>query len=365
MLEPPGDETDSRFSLCRSCFGRIAAGSPGDGGRGAVRGAPKSCYVCRGMMDCAESMSDVIMERARGYDFGTFSVGATLKPSVLDRDDHARSRMRARGAVSVKGELTRTLRRIISARTGRRPDTVDPDITILMDTRFGSCEIRSRHLVVEAMYVKRSRGMAQKMAPRGRCGGPGGADCGFGGKAQGSIEKAFSDHISDALGCGDLCFTWSGSEDASSRVLGNGRLFYVRVKNPRRRDITAEYGVKGVRFHRMRIVPRVPARMPVLRSQIRIVVNFPDGSPSDLAAIHGMAGDVRIEDSDGRQTTKIIHSARYRRLAGGRAQVSIDAEGGIPIKRFVDGDRVWPSISEALQARCECVRFDFMDIAYK
>jgi tRNA pseudouridine synthase 10 len=40
----------------------------------------------------------------------------------------------------------------------------------------------------------------------------------------------------------------------------------------------------------------------------------------------------------------------------------IQADGGLPIKRFVNGDNVSPSISQIIGISCKSQEFDFLDI---
>ena len=40
----------------------------------------------------------------------------------------------------------------------------------------------------------------------------------------------------------------------------------------------------------------------------------------------------------------------------------IKAEGGLPVKRFVNSDDVSPGISQILNTSCMCQEFDFLDI---
>ena len=42
--------------------------------------------------------------------------------------------------------------------------------------------------------------------------------------------------------------------------------------------------------------------------------------------------------------------------------LSIDAEGGLPIKRFVSGDDVFPGVSQIIDNTCACEHFDFLQI---
>jgi tRNA U54 and U55 pseudouridine synthase Pus10 len=42
--------------------------------------------------------------------------------------------------------------------------------------------------------------------------------------------------------------------------------------------------------------------------------------------------------------------------------LTIIAEGGLPIKRFVIGDNVVPGVSQIIENNCKCDEFDFLEI---
>ena len=67
--------------------------------------------------------------------------------------------------------------------------------------------------------------------------------------------------------------------------------------------------------------------------------------------------EVRFERPHDRPTSKIVY--RVNATARGRALV-IDAEldGGLPVKRFVSGELVSPSVTEVLKTEVRCRRFD-------
>ncbi len=361
----------SEFDLCASCLGRLL--SRGTGGASArtigrrlrPEGAGGKCFVCRGMMDHLGEMAGMALERVSGYDFGTFSVGATLKPSVLDRDDYLRSRLRARGADSIKTALTGDLGRIISRRSGRRLDRTDPDVTIVVDTRFGSCEVRSKHVVVRARYTKPRRGIPQKRDACTSCSGEGCGDCGLSGSAGPSIESIFAGYLLDKLGGTDVRFTWVGGEDRSSLVLGGGRLLYARVRNPVRREmrLAGTASLSGIRFGGMSVVPEVPSRIPRFRSTIRIRVEAAEIiAPAALRRLRGLVGGVSVGEQSGRASRRQVHSLRYRRVSDRAFRMVVDADGGLPVKRFVAGQDIEPSVSGVLGVACDCARFDFLDI---
>lgn len=336
------------LGLCRSCLGRVAPR-----GRRGTPGPctdPAECFVCRGMMDGLGRLAEVALERISGYDYETFAVGATLKPSVLDRDDYIRSRTGAAGAASIKAALTGEVGRMISRRTKKRVDRADPDLTILLDTRFGSCEVRSRPAVVYMRYTKTRRGVPQKRPP-----------CGFSGSGP-SIEGMLAGYLMERLGGDDVRFTWVGGEDRDSMVLGRGRPVYARVRNPARSAaaLPEHVSLDGVEVSGMRAVAGVPDRLPPFRSMVRVVVRFV-GEP-DLRRIRTLAGRVLVGTGPGRPSAKEVGPVHYRRMSADSFRMDAEVEGGTPIKRLVSGEGVEPSASSVLGAECTCARFDFLDI---
>jgi tRNA pseudouridine synthase 10 len=62
-----------------------------------------------------------------------------------------------------------------------------------------------------------------------------------------------------------------------------------------------------------------------------------------------------------RPTRKVVYSAKAR---GQGRSLTIDAEldGGLPVKRFVSGDLVSPSVSEVLKTEVRCRTFDIREV---
>jgi tRNA U54 and U55 pseudouridine synthase Pus10 len=61
--------------------------------------------------------------------------------------------------------------------------------------------------------------------------------------------------------------------------------------------------------------------------------------------------------------SKIIYSAVPRKIDDNQLQVTIVADGGLMIKQFVGGEEYMkPNLSELLGSKCECVRFDILDV---
>jgi tRNA pseudouridine synthase 10 len=165
-----------------------------------------------------------------------------------------------------------------------------------------------------------------------------------------------------------MAFTWLGSEDRESRVYPPGRPFIAEVKNPRKRKLPKKFGarLRGglVSVSHGRVLPSKPVRLPAFRFRTRIRAKAGSRvTPQDLAELRSKfrRAAVRFERPHNRPTMKMVY--RVSAEASGRT-LFIDAEldGGLPVKRFVSGDLVSPSVSEVLKTEVGCRSFDICGV---
>jgi tRNA U54 and U55 pseudouridine synthase Pus10 len=71
---------------------------------------------------------------------------------------------------------------------------------------------------------------------------------------------------------------------------------------------------------------------------------------------------ITLTGTHGKQTKKTIHKLRYRKNSLQSFTIEIDTDGGLPIKRFVEGNSVIPNITEMLNIKCFCKKFDINQI---
>ena len=383
QIAPIADSILKEYDLCDQCLGRLFSRQLGlssnrllgkklngehDGRRRRHRQASR-CHICKSLFDELDHLLGLMAAAASGTSFRTFSVGAILRPSVVDRDDAIRSRYRLRGVDSVKTDLTRELTKSFSRRTKKRPDPRDADVTFTINTKDGSCQMRSKSLFFSGRYVKSDRGLPQKQRPCPNCAGRGCRGCDFHGiSGYDSVEGFVSRLLFDRIGGTSARFTWVGSEDRSSLVLGRGRPFFVKLCNPRRRHrIRPIYSKNSaVAVRNLKVIPALPPQPMAFHSKVDAVISAGTRiTPSALRKARASLTPpltVVVYDRSGRRTEKRISSVSVKRLSGHRLGLCIAAEGGLPIKRFVSGDDVVPSVSSALGSDCSVDEFDFMDI---
>ncbi len=358
--------------LCDSCLGRMYAGRLGLSSNRALGrrmhdmmgGVPDMCYICRGLADGLEGIHRTILEAAQEYEFGSILVGVILKPSIIERDDRVRSRHHLAGAEGIKTDVSGQLAARLCRRTGAGADRSTPELIVTADLRTGDIIMRARDVVVAGRYTKSARGLPQRQHACRDCGGRGCASCKMHGiSGFESIEGKISEFLYGVFAARRVRITWVGGEEKASLVGGGGRPFYARVTDPGRRHARLPVGADlgGVALLQMRRVPAVPAGTPGFVSKVRMSVQT-DGPPPHLERIAGLAGSPVAIYEGPRRTEKMIHAAGFERTGPASFAVILEIDGGIPVRGLVDGETVFPNLTDLLGTRCVCEEIDFEDV---
>ena len=115
----------------------------------------------------------MMQDASVGYKFSSFLVGATLKRSVVDRDDKIRSKFRLRGVDSIKTEVTRELGKNFAKKTKTSLEHLLPNITFTMNFRTEKCEVKAKPVFLYGRYLKNKGGISQKQESCQDCKGTG------------------------------------------------------------------------------------------------------------------------------------------------------------------------------------------------
>lgn len=294
-----------------------------------------------------------------------------MQPSISERDDLLRSKFRLKGIESVKTAMTRELGKQFSKRTKKTTDCVSPDIVITVNIKEKSCFVHSKPLVVFGRYAKLKRGLPQKQSQCDQCLGKGCRFCDYHGISEfNSVEGIISRYFFSKFSSLRIKFTWIGGEDKNSLVKGKGRPFFAKIVEPRRRkvrftkNLSLENG--AVFLKRLQFVPAVPKHPVKFRSYVDIYVSADsDVGTSELNNLEKLQGCfVELGEKKGKTSIKQIQDLKYKKISDAKFELSVIMEGGIPIKRFVEGNSVLPNISEMLGKKCTCEKFDFKDVYF-
>jgi tRNA pseudouridine synthase 10 len=319
-------------------------------------------------MERVPAMAEAAARKVRRYQFKTFAVGVSLPEGIQEREDEFRSDLRLKGNETIKTQTAKLIAAHVSRKLRKSVDKLRPDLTLLVHTGTGNVVASSRPVFFYGRYTK-PRGVSQK---RELCPGCTGVGCNMCGKTgfecKPSVEELLRKRLSGLSGSDKMTFTWLGSEDRESRVYPPGRPFVAEVKNPVKRVFLHRFATryKGgqVSVSAGRILPAKPVRLPTFRFRTEILATATTKvSAETLAGLRSAfrRTTVRFERPHDRPAWKTVYgvdaTARGRTLV-----IRAELDGGLPVKRFVSGELVSPSVSEVLKTEVRCRRFDICGV---
>jgi len=356
-------ETVQKYRLCGFCIERQGEGH---GVFEEVEG--QSCHLCGGLLDRIPLVADRSLRDIRRYQFRNFSVGIALPEGVQEREDELRADMKLMGKETVKTQAARMFAKRVSSRLRKPVEKMKPDLTILVGMTDEKVTVSTRPLFFYGRYSKPS-GIKQKMELCAFCRGPGCAKCGQTGlERKQSVEAQLRKRLETFSGTGKMTFTWIGSEDEASRVFPPGRPFVVELKNPVKRDLPRRFVCRfrgsQVSVSKGKLLPSRPLRLPSFRFRTEIKCRM----AAEVDEV--LVGDVRrrfrrsavrFDRPHNRPTTKMVYSASAEKH-GRKLVLDVVMDGGLPVKRFVSGELVSPSVSEVLKTEVRCRTFDICEV---
>ena len=354
----PKETLLKQYRLCKHCLERhISTGR-----------SSRPCYICQGLMDNLDVIANSILAAVKAFEFDTFLIGATLSTQIYEREDTMRARLKIRGKESIKHYLTRELGMRLARLARKKVEYRKPDITITLTVDKDNnvdVAVISRPLAFSGVYIKRSRGLPQKQDKCASCIGKGCNSCNYSGlSGSDSVEGIIAKELVRITRGQTPKFTWIGSEDQSSLVLGSGRPFYVRVFNPKKRKLKNKtIKDKGITAM-LNLINDIPIIQPRFIVKTKIHIKCQNMlTKKILKKINSLSGSKVSFENKLKIGIKSIHSVRVRQLDSNQFILTIVAEGGLMIKQLVGGEEYMkPNISDTLGAKCECVMFDILDV---
>ncbi|GBL41854.1 tRNA pseudouridine synthase Pus10 [Nitrosarchaeum sp.] len=375
---PVANQIMQDYDLCDSCLGRLFSKQLhlssnkllGKKLKMSVRQSSTKCFICKNLLDNLTPYLKLMLDASSKYDFSSMIVGALIKPSVIDRDDYIRSKYKLRGIDSVKTDITKELGKQFIKKTKKTIDFLNPDLTFTINFKDESCQLRSKPILLHGRYTKSERGLPQKQKSCVNCSGKGCRCCDFHGISEyDSVEGKLSEFLFDKFGGTTAKFTWVGGEDKSSLVLGSGRPFFVKIQNPFKRDLILPRKITSdsVVMHNCKIIS-LPPKTPIkFNSSIELKISTENEIlPATMAKLKSILnGPVVVYETSGKRSEKVISDLKYKKTSKNCFTLFIKAEGGLPVKHFVDGDDVTPGIRQIMNDKCTCITFDFLEIDLK
>lgn len=365
-----------KYDLCDQCLGRLFSkqlhlSSNKFLGKKLKKNyiSKSKCYVCKDLFCNLDHFLKLMLDLSSNYEFQTYGVGIIIKPSIVDRDDFIRSKYKLKGIDSIKTDIAKELIKLFTKKTQKTLDSFDPEITFIINLKDESCQLHSKSITIFGKYVKSERGYAQKQTICDNCSGTGCRVCDFHGISEfESIEGIISKLIFKKFGGTTTKFTWIGGEDKSSLVLGNGRPFFVKIKNPsKRKSKLSDEKFNSVSIFNLKLVDTFPKKPLNFYSRIKIKISTElQINSKKLQKLKDLTTcPIVIYEKSGKRYEKKIFDLKYKKNSTNLFTIIMSAEGGFPIKRFVIGDDVSPNISSLLDNSCVAQEFDFLDIILK
>ena len=365
-----------KYDLCDQCLGRLFSkqlhlSSNKFLGKKLKKNyiSKSKCYVCKDLFCNLDHFLKLMFDLSSNYEFQTYGVGIIIKPSIVDRDDFIRSKYKLKGIDSIKTDIAKELIKLFTKKTQKTLDSFDPEITFTVNLKDESCQLHSKSITIFGKYVKSERGYAQKQTTCDNCSGTGCRVCDFHGISEfESIEGIISKLIFKKFGGTTTKFTWIGGEDKSSLVLGNGRPFFVKIKNPsKRKSKLFDEKFNSVSVFNLKLVDTFPKKPLNFYSRIKIKISTElQINSKKLQKLKDLTTcPIVIYEKSGKRYEKKIFDLKYKKNSTNLFTIIMSAEGGFPIKRFVIGDDVSPNISSLLDNSCVAQEFDFLDIVLK
>jgi len=138
------------------------------------------------------------------------------------------------------------------------------------------------------------------------------------------------------------------------------------MKEPKKRKIklTKKINLKQIDILVLNIIDQIPKEPIKFRSKITIKIITGDIITSEiLANLKSIKKTmIAVRGKSGKEAKKTIYKLSYKKLSPTFFDLRLTSDGGLPIKRFVEGNYVNPSISGVLGMRCKCKEFDFHDV---
>ena len=326
----------------------------------------QKCFICKNLFDNLNYFLKMMIDYTSDYSYRTFGIGITVKPSIIDRDDYIRSKYKLAGTDSVKTDITKELCKSFSKKAKKILDFLDPEIHFLINFKNESCQLYSKPIIFSGRYVKTIRGITKKQKSCINCNGDGCRTCLLHGISEfTSIEGIISLYLFKRFGGTTTKFTWIGGEDKSSLVLGDGRPFFVKLNHPNKRTskLTSIH-LDSIKLKNLKIIDKFPQKPIMFSSSIKIKISSKSIINSKyLKTLKNICNNpVMVYEKSGKRFEKQILSLSYKKHSLHNFSLFVKVEGGVPIRRFIEGGDVSPNISDVLNCKCTCEEFDFHDI---
>lgn len=342
------------YKLCNWCLERqnVKNYSPNE--------IVENCQICHGFESQIETICKNVLQVTKDYRYDTFQIGLTLDHSFYDNEDKFRSRFKIRGKENIKTSVLRDIRKKYSKLSNKRVDSNSPDITINLQIskKFDTIvNMSSKTMVLSGRYMKTKRlKITGKDSRNGNC-----LELN-----QNHIEYVLKRKLSYLLQSDSITYWPLGKEEPRSLVLGNGRPFYVSIKNSKIFSLKENFSIRssGLVFNIKERLPTYPAAPPFYIKKVKALVSVSDKIVTLNFDFINNTGIMLVEFVGQRgKNWKFVYDMQVKLKSSRRFELAMICDNGFPIREFIDGrGTASPCLSDLIHKECSCDHFDIMNI---
>jgi len=342
------------YKLCNWCLERqnVKNYSPNE--------IVENCQICHGFESQIEKICKNVLQATKDYGYDTFQIGLTLDHSFYDNEDKFRSRFKIRGKENIKTSVLRDIRKKYSKLSNKRVDSNSPDITINLQIskKFDTIvNMSSKTMVLSGRYMKTKRlKITGKDSRNGNC-----LELN-----QNHIENVLKRKLSYLLQSDSITYWPLGKEEPKSLVLGNGRPFYVSIKNSKIFSLKENFSIRsgGLVFNIKERLSTYPAAPPFYIKKVKALISVSDKIVTLNFDFINNTGIMLVEFVGQRgKNWKFVYDMQVKLKSSRRFELTMICDNGFPIREFIDGrGTASPCLSDLIHKECSCDYFDIMNI---
>ncbi|MDF2736506.1 MAG: putative pseudouridylate synthase-like protein [Nitrososphaeraceae archaeon] len=352
-------------SLCYFCLRRNFPDQKQDNQK-----AISDCFICQGIFyKINEIVRKIfyIVDFQEKYYYHSFSIGTSLPFFMFDKEDYIRSLYKLKDIENIKSSFNFEIRRNFKSLSKKKLNLINPDIKIdlfISNNKDYSIKTMSRSFYLIGKY-KKTKLLTQKEKKDKE--NPSKDSSNFIIQKKQSIETIIQKTLSNCIKSDRMIFTWSGSEDDNSQVLGKGRLFYIHIINPRERKVNLNkiYSHNGLSFKiigKTDFLERINLNFRV-KNKIFVKTDNPI-SNFYLRNLQELNNSIIRYYYKSKFIYKKIYNIKFKKLDPFYLIIILECDSGLFLRQFIEGRTLMePNLSLKLNNQCECLKFDILDVS--
>ncbi|HXW01948.1 MAG TPA: pseudouridine synthase, partial [Candidatus Nitrosotenuis sp.] len=143
------------------------------------------------------------------------------------------------------------------------------------------------------------------------------------------------------------------------------RPFFAKLMGPKKRNLRLPKKIPlgSITIFSLKQIKKMPAAPVHFVSKTRLLITTEKPiSQESLSKLLQLKGTIAIYEKSGKRAEKSIHDVKYKINSENSFYLSLVVDGGVPLKRFVSGEDVFPNVSDILENKSKCETFDFEQV---